>query len=133
MLPYVTKLKGNWRVLHQLQTQLHMFTDFMNRFQMYIKTQQFPLHGLLSFLLSIKTHIECLSGYLFYKVCWWEEIKTGVMFYDVDNCRNEESTLQLHHFRSSTLKNEIDMLWQCWDKCNTVFHSSKDLPLHQNL
>ena len=46
------------------------------------------------------------------------------MFYDVDNCRNEKSTLQLHHFRSSTLKNEMEMLRQCWDKCTTIYRSS---------
>ena len=46
------------------------------------------------------------------------------MFYDVDNCRNEESTLKLHHFRSSTLKNEMDMLQECWDKCTTLYRSS---------
>ena len=45
---------GNWRVLHQLQTQLHMLTDFMKQYQKYIKTQQFPLYGLLSFLVSSK-------------------------------------------------------------------------------
>ena len=46
------------------------------------------------------------------------------MFYDVDNCRNEESTLKLHYFRSSTLKNEMDMLQECWDKCTTLYRSS---------
>ena len=71
-----------------------------------------------------QTHLDCISDYLLDKVSWWEEAKTGVMFCDVDNCRNEKSTLQLHHFRSSTLKNEMEMLRQCWDKCTTIYRSS---------
>ena len=46
------------------------------------------------------------------------------MFYHVDNVRYQESTLQLHNFQSSTLKNEIDMLQECPDKCTTVYISS---------
>ena len=71
-----------------------------------------------------QTHLGCISDYLLDKVSWWEETKTGLMFYDADNRRNAESTLQLYHFRSSTLKNGMDMLQQCWYKCTTIYRSS---------
>ena len=88
------------------------------------KNTTIPFAWITQFSSEYQTHLECISDYLLDKVNWWEETKTCVMFYDVDNCRNEESTLQLHHFRSSKLENEMDMLQQCWDKCTTVYRSS---------
>ena len=90
------------------------------------KNTTIPFACITQFSSEYRIHLECISDYLLHKVSWLEEIKIGVLFYDAHNCRNEESTLQLHHFRSSTLKNEMDMLRQCWDKCTTVCrYSSK--------
>ena len=109
-------------------TSITNTTSYVNRLYEPIskvhKNTTIPFAWITQFSSEYQTHLECISDYLLDKVSWWEETKTGVMFCDVDNCRNEENTLQLHHFRSSTLKNEMDMLQQCWDKCTTVYRSS---------
>ena len=47
---------------------------------------------------------------------WWRESDDGVEFHDTDT-HTIPTDLQLHHFRSYTIKDETEYLNQCWKEC----------------
>ena len=49
---------------------------------------------------------------------WWHKDDEAVEFHDISGFPSaDESGPQLHHFRSSTLKDEEIYLQQCWQQC----------------
>ena len=51
--------------------------------------------------------LKRIADYLLNEKKWWEENINGVVFYDIDNNDHEKI---IHHFRSSTLKEESKYL-----------------------
>ena len=58
--------------------------------------------------------LERQADYLLENNMWWREVDSGVEFFDTSIVK---SMKQLHHFRSTTLKNENLYLKECWNKC----------------
>ena len=57
-----------------------------------------------------QAHLESISYYLLEEKSWWQETDIGVMYFDVQNELGDElrkSSINLHHFRLSTLKKEV--------------------------
>ena len=59
--------------------------------------------------------LERQADYLLEKNVWWTESNTGVEFRDKH--APNDSKLFLHHYRSSTVKDEITRVKECWDIC----------------
>jgi len=68
-----------------------------------------------------QAHLQQISDYLIEgEGVWWSKNDDYVEFHDVTNHPSPEDTGPfLHHFRSSTLENEADMLDDCWYQCIT--------------
>ena len=64
--------------------------------------------------LFFQSHLERISDYLLEGRVFWEETLLGVRFLDISEV---QTTMKKHHFRSSTIKNEIQNLEVCWEKC----------------
>ena len=65
-----------------------------------------------------QAHLESISDYLIDKVNWWQETYSGVMFRDAENMPgSDQSNMNLHHFRSPTLKEEVIYTNECWLEC----------------
>ena len=57
-----------------------------------------------------QAHLESISDYLLDKKPWWQETDIVVMYFEVENelgVELRQSCVNLHHFRSSTLKKEM--------------------------
>ena len=59
--------------------------------------------------------LERQADYLLQGGVWWKEGDNGVEFHDHDEPENVRK--RLHHFRSSTLKDEFIYLQNCWTEC----------------
>lgn len=58
--------------------------------------------------------MEKIADYLIDTVIWWKEIETGVQFFDKSSNKSDKL---LHHFRSTTIKQECERLQNCWETC----------------
>ena len=71
-----------------------------------------------------QAHLQEISDFLLEgKGVWWHTDNDEVEFHDVSGFPQPSSGPQLHHFRSSNLKDEKAYLQQCWCECveqNTV-------------
>ena len=59
--------------------------------------------------------LERQADYLVEGNIWWEETESGVEFKDRN--KSNDSKLYVHHFRSSTIKEEVNHVKQCWKIC----------------
>ena len=63
-----------------------------------------------------QSFLENIADFLLDANIWWKEVEDGVMFQDLHPVITH-STLSMHHFRSTNLKNEEIYLKNCWKKC----------------
>ena len=61
--------------------------------------------------------LERQADYLLEGSTWWREVADGVEFFD--KRENMNSMKQLHHFRSTNLKDESTFINECWKICLT--------------
>ena len=62
-----------------------------------------------------QSFLENIADFLLDANIWWKEVEDGVMFQDLHPVITH-STLSMHHFRSTNLKNEEIYLKNCWKK-----------------
>ena len=64
--------------------------------------------------------LKKIADYLLNEKKWSEENINGVVFHDIDNNDHEKI---IHHFRSSTLKEESKYLEKSWEQCLQDMHN----------
>ncbi|KAI8481571.1 hypothetical protein Bbelb_406710 [Branchiostoma belcheri] len=72
----------------------------------YITTRNFQPH-----LERISDYLECGEG------IWWHQVPTGIEFHDGPKEVNTRTSPTLHHFRSSSMKQEQQYLRERWNEC----------------
>ena len=66
-----------------------------------------PFGWIEKYAFQYQSMLKRIAAYLLSEKKWWEENINGVAFYDIDNNDHEKI---IHHFRSSTLKEESKYL-----------------------
>ena len=66
-----------------------------------------PFDWIEIYAFQYQSMLNRIADYLLNEKKWWEENTNGVVFYDIDNNEHEKI---IHHFRSSTLKEESKYL-----------------------
>ena len=74
----------------------------------------FPFDFIQTHYKEYQCFLERNSDFLCEEGTRWKETEKGVIFYDVSKVK---STKELHHYRSTTIDEEMKYLNQCWDKC----------------
>ena len=64
--------------------------------------------------------LKRIADYLLNKKIWWEENTNGVVFHDIDNNDQKKA---IHHFRSSTSKEEYKYLDKSWEQYLQDMHN----------
>ena len=59
-------------------------------------------------------HLERIADFLVEERVFWKETKQGVMFLDLQEVTAKK---KLHHFRSWSIKQELDFVKDCWASC----------------
>ena len=78
---------------------------------------------------SWQAHLQQTSDFLAEgEGVWWSLRMDVVEFHDISNHHSQEKAgPQLHHFRSSTLKQEHDHLKHCWEQ---ILQQGTTIPIH---
>ena len=61
-----------------------------------------------------QSHLERIADYLLEEKVFWKETPEGITFFDVTPV---QSSMHLHHFRSSTIASEVKYVKRCWVRC----------------
>ena len=59
--------------------------------------------------------LERVADFLLMEYSWWKEVEDGVEFYDHN--AEEVCDKKLHHFRSTSLVEEVAFVRKCWEEC----------------
>ena len=79
-----------------------------------------PFDWIEKYVFQYQSVLKRIADYLLNEKKWWEENINGVVFYDIDNNDHEKI---IHHFRSSTLKEESKYLEKSWEQCLQDMHN----------
>jgi hypothetical protein len=89
-----------------------------------LRNTRIPISTIKKFQREWQAHLQEISDFLLEgEGVWWRKDDDEVEFHDVSGIPGPSSGPQLHHFRSSNLKDEKAYLQQCWSECverNTV-------------
>ncbi|XP_066928359.1 uncharacterized protein [Clytia hemisphaerica] len=61
-----------------------------------------------------QTHLERIADYLLFGNLYWIKTNNGIKFFDITKINSKKLK---HHFRSFTIKQEIQYLKECWSNC----------------
>ena len=93
----------------------------------------FPYHYIKSKANEWKTYLKTrIPDFLIVEdgKSWYSRTDTGIEFHDYHQDPNIPSQPVLHHFRSSSVKQEIAYLENCWKYC---VENDTSLPIHEHL
>ena len=58
--------------------------------------------------------LESQADYILDNVRWWKETDDGIEFFDISNA--PKTTMQLAHFRSTSIQGQLNYVKKCWNK-----------------
>ena len=84
-----------------------------------LQNTRIPIDVIKTHAREWQAHLQQISDFLQEgEGVWWHKDDEAVEFHDISGFPSaDESGPQLHHFRSSTLKDEEIYLQQCWQQC----------------
>ena len=106
--------------VNKINKEVSVLTELYQPIKKLQKNSVIPFTWIENYYNEYQAHLESISDYLLDKKPWWQETDIGVMYFDVENELGGEmrqSCINLHHFRSSTLKKEVANTNECWLKC----------------